>query len=160
MHSRSLVFVLALCVGACGENLYDPEKQTPPPNREIEAEDVSWTFVRQYKIGPHVFRSQAELDSAWAQAPFHPLQIYPREEPKPTYDFSEKMVAGCSVPGGFLCYFPDLVKVRRIRDSTFIHYKQSPHSSRACLMYVPSVVFVRVSHADGEVSCVQETWTE
>ena len=161
MHSKYLWFFLVPWMGACDGAEPEPEPEPEPIPDKFEVTDVSEAFKREFKYGPHVFRSQAELDAAWANTPFKSRPIDPHEGPKPTYDFSDKMVAGCMLGEGNLCQGPELTQVERIGADTVIHYKRYPYSSSVCHSFSKLyLVFVLVPRADGNVICVRDPWVD
>lgn len=159
MHSRYPWLFLVPWLGACGgahPSTTDVSSGTCPVN--LDCLDVSPMFKRAFKTGTLVFLSQAELDSAWAQAPYAPSPFDPRESPQePVYDFSKNMVVGCSFGLGEICPYPYLTHVERTGSDTVVHWTVPTWSTSECTTaFIGRVVFVLVSRADGDVSCVQD----
>ena len=151
MRTNPLPLLLVVVVGACGG-------PRPSPPVEVEAEDVSLTFFRSFESGTYVFHSQAELDSAWAAAPFkvYPVGIVLTEPEKPTYDYTEQMVVGLSLGVGKWCFKPNISHVERIGTETVVHYQVPTRSTLACLRDGPQIAFAVIARADGDVRFVQD----
>lgn len=152
LNTHSLLLVAL--VGTCGKPVPSPG----PTPVEIEQDDVTLTFFRSFASGTYVFRSQAELDSAWAAAPFelYPVGIVITEPDKPTYDYSQQMVVGLSQGVTKWCFKPTIYKVERLGADTIVHYYLPTRSTLACLRDGPAIAFALISRADGDVSFVQD----
>lgn len=148
MRVRHLFLFLIPLLNACGGS--DPVT--------VEAQDVSLIFFRPFEAGQYVFRSQSELDSAWAATPFRifPIGLISSEPAKPVYDFSTQMVVGISNGIGKWCFKPNINKVERDGSDTTVHYSSKTSSTLACLRDGPQIAFALIPRADGAVAFVQE----
>jgi hypothetical protein len=146
------LFILSACSGS-DEGAY---------LTEVEIQDVTLTFFRSFPAGTYVFRSQTELENAWATAPFevYPVGIVIEEPQIPTYNYSEYTVVGLSQGIGYWCFKPTIFSALSDGTNLFVHYTVSTTSTSACLRNGPLISFVLVPRVQGTVVFMQEDMAE
>ena len=116
--------------------------------------DETMTQFRPYAQGNYVIRSRAELQAAWAAAPFtvFPIGLLTSEPAFPAYDFQSSMLVGVSLGVGLWCFKPVITNVWVAGDDMDIEYRLSTSSTLACLRNGPLISFALVPRATGAVT--------
>ena len=148
MNTRHASVLLSFCLVACGG------LDTTP----VAIEDVSLTFFRSFAPGLYVFRSQTELETAWAAAPFeaYPIGIITEEPSIPAYDFSKYTVIGLSRGIGKWCFKQNFTTAFLNGANLVVHYQVPATSTLACLRDGPLISFALVPQFQGTVEFVQD----
>ena len=126
--------------------------------QNVEVQDVTLTFFRSFARGTYVFRSQPELASAWAAAPFefYPIGIVTVEPAMPTYNFSKYTVVGLSHGIGKWCFAPRITRALSDGNNLVVHYFVPTAGTLACMFNAPLIAFAVVPHVTGTVGFVQD----
>lgn len=90
----SLILSLAACGGGSSED-------------NLTFQSLQEQLTRSFPAGTYVFRSQAEMASAWTAAP----QEYGEPQPLPVIDFANNVVVGISLGVGIRCNVPLILRV-------------------------------------------------
>jgi hypothetical protein len=116
--------------------------------------DETMTQFRPYAQGDYVIRSRAELQAAWAAAPFRvfPIGLLTSEPAFPAYDFQSSMLVGVSLGEGLWCHKPVIMNVLVAGDDMDVEYRVSTSSTLACLRNGPLISFALVPRATGTVT--------
>jgi hypothetical protein len=154
MTIKYIAPLLAILLVACGG---DDGGSAPPPQK-VAVQDVTLTFFRSFAPGTYVFRSQAELASAWAAAPFemYPIGIVTTEPAMPTYDFSKYSVVGLSNGIGKWCFAPRITVALSDGTNLTVHYFVPTTGTLACMFNGPLIAFALVPQVMGTVQFVQD----
>lgn len=153
MKVRYIATLLAPLLVACGGG-----DGGGPASQNVEVQDVTLTFFRSFAPGTYVFRSQPELASAWAAAPFefYPIGIVTAEPAMPTYDFSRYTVVGLSRGIGKWCFAPRITGALSDGNNLVVHYFVPTTGTLACMFNGPLIAFALVPHVKGTVGFVQD----
>lgn len=127
-------------------------------DNSVVTQDVTMTFFRSFGVGTYVIRSQAELSSAWAAAPFeiYPVGLVQSEPAMPAYDFGKNSVLGVSLGIGKWCFKPNITTVESAGDGVVVHYSVSTASTLACLKDGPLISFVLVPSFTGSATFIRD----
>jgi hypothetical protein len=152
MIIRYALVLFAFLLSACGGS------DGGPHLTDVEIQDVTLTFFRSFSSGSYVFRSQTELENAWATSPFqvYPIGIVMEEPPIPAYDYSKYTVVGLSRGIGYWCFKPTITSAFSNGTNLVIHYSVPTTSTLACLRNGPLISFVLVPRIQGSVEFVQD----
>ncbi len=153
MSTRYALVLLAFLLSACGGS------DGGSHSIEVEMQDVTLTFFRSFSAGSYVFRSQTELENAWATAPFegvYPIGIVTEEPPMPEYDYSKYTVIGLSRGIGYWCFKPTITSAFSDGTNLVVHYSVPTISTLECMRDGPLISFVLVPRVQGTVDFVQD----
>lgn len=138
-----VVSVLAGCGGDGGDE--------PVP---VKFTDQTLDQFRPYAQGEYVIRSRAQLQAAWAAAPFavFPIGLITSEPAFPEYDYQASMLVGVSLGIGKWCFAPVITGVSTIGNDMKVEYKVPTGSTLACLRDAPLISFALVPRTTGTVT--------
>ncbi|EUC14677.1 hypothetical protein [Paraburkholderia hospita] len=147
--------LLATLLIACGGGGDDGAGSA---SQSVQVQDVTMTFFRSFAPGTYVFRSQSELASAWAAAPFehYPIGLVTVEPAMPTYDFTKYTVVGLSSGIGKWCFAPRITGATSDGKDLVVHYFVPTTGTLACMFNGPLIAFVLVPQVKGNVQFVQD----
>lgn len=116
--------------------------------------DETLVQFRPYAQGEYVIRTRAELQAAWAAAPFavFPVGIVLSEPAFPEYDFQSSMLVGVSLGIGKWCFKPVITNVWLFGPHMEVDYKVPTSSTLACLRDGPLISFALVPRFAGTVA--------
>jgi hypothetical protein len=155
MNIRYVIPLVATLIAACGGG---GDGGGESASQSVPLQDVTLTFFRSFAPGTYVLRSQAELASAWAAAPFvqFPIGIVTSEPAMPTYDFSKYSVVGLSDGVGKWCFAPRITNATSNGKDLVVHYFVPTTGTLACMFNGPLIAFVLVPQVNGTVQFVKD----
>ena len=145
------VLLLAVAgLNGCGGG-GDDDRVVPVP---VMFSDETLVQFRPYAQGEYVIRTRAELQAAWAAAPFavFPVGIVLSEPAFPEYDFQSSMLVGVSLGVGKWCFKPVITNVWVLGPHMEVDYKVPTSSTLACLRDGPLISFALVPRFAGTVA--------
>ena len=150
MHALrcTLALFLVLLTGCGGSSAWEP----------VSYQDITFTnsFYRSFPPAEYTFRTQTELNAAWATSVFE-FRPVPQEggridAPPPVLDFATFAVVGVALPSGPFCAFPQVRAVEGQGGNLRVQYAHLDGGTSACSFGSPRMLFLLVPRFAGQVT--------
>ena len=119
-----------------------------------------WTeFPGSFAAGTYVFKTQADMSAAWAEAPQEYVPVDPRlppgPMPMPVIDWQRYSVVGVSLGVGIRCFAPKIIRIVKTGSDLTVMYTAPPSTgpaTLACYHRWPLTAFAEVPVIEGNVA--------